>query len=88
MLDRLVQIRPQVLFADNATLYNGKRWPCTAKTVEIVNELKKHGLELVVVIEGLTDVEMGLDEIRKSGVRVEGFEMWLNRFVYLRPLIG
>lgn len=86
VLDRLVQIRPQVLFADNATLYNGKRWPCTAKTVEIVDELKKHGLELVVVIEGLADVEMGLHEIRKSGLQVVDFGMWLNRSVCLWPL--
>lgn len=86
VLDRLVQIRPQVLFADNATLYNGKQWPCTAKTVEIVDELKKHGLELVVVIEGLADVEMGLSEIRKSGVQVVDFGMWSNRSVCLWPL--
>jgi len=79
VLDRLVQIRPQVLFADNATLYNGKRWPCTGKTVEIVEALQKHGLELVLVIKSLDGVDTGLDEIRSRGVRAEPFDNWLKK---------
>ncbi|KAK0646513.1 hypothetical protein B0T16DRAFT_328003 [Cercophora newfieldiana] len=78
VLDRLVQIRPQVLFADNATLYNGKRWSCTDKTVEIVEELKKHGLELAVVIKGLDGVSMGLEEIQAKGVKAVDFDGWLQ----------
>jgi acetoacetyl-CoA synthetase len=78
VLDRLVQIRPQVLFADNATLYNGKAWPGNAKTLEVVDELKKHGLEQVVVIRGLKDVETGLDEIRAKGVKAEEYGAFLN----------
>ncbi|KAK3357292.1 acetoacetate-CoA ligase-like protein [Lasiosphaeria hispida] len=76
VLDRLVQIRPQALFADNATLYNGKQWSCATKTVEIVEELKKHGLELVVVIKGLDSVDMGLDAVRATGVTTVDFESW------------
>ncbi|AEO57917.1 hypothetical protein MYCTH_2092688 [Thermothelomyces thermophilus ATCC 42464] len=78
VLDRLTQIRPKVLFADNATLYNAKEWPCKAKTLDIVQELKKHGLEQVVVIKGLPRVETGLDEIREKGVKAEEFEAFLN----------
>ncbi|KAK4241916.1 acetoacetyl-CoA synthetase [Achaetomium macrosporum] len=78
VLDRLVQIRPQVLFADNATLYNGKVWPGKAKTLEVVEELKKHGLEQVVIIRGLKDIETGLDEIRAKGVKADEYEAFLN----------
>jgi acetoacetyl-CoA synthetase len=79
VLDRLVQIRPQVLFADNATLYNGKRWSCTEKTVEIVDELKKHGLELVLVINGLNGIGLGLEDIQSKGVKAVDFDGWLQR---------
>ncbi len=78
VLDRLVQIQPQVLFTDNATLYNGKEWSGKAKTLEVVEELKKHGLEHVVVIRGLKNVETGLDEIRAKGVQAEEFEAFLD----------
>jgi acetoacetyl-CoA synthetase len=78
VLDRLVQIRPQVLFTDNATLYNGKEWSGKAKTLEVVEELKKHGLEQVVVIRGLRNIETGLDEIRAKGVKAEEFDAFLN----------
>ncbi|KAK4456063.1 acetoacetyl-CoA synthetase [Podospora aff. communis PSN243] len=78
VLDRLVQIRPQVLFADNATLYNGKRWSCTEKAVEIVDELKKHGLELVVVINGLDGIGLGLEDIQSKGVKAVNFDGWLQ----------
>ncbi|KAK4137184.1 acetoacetate-CoA ligase [Trichocladium antarcticum] len=78
VLDRLVQIRPQVLFTDNATLYNGKEWSGKAKTLEVVEELKKHGLEQVVVIRGLQSVETGLDEIRAKGVKAEEYDAFLE----------
>ena len=78
VLDRLTQIRPQVLFTDNATLYNGKEWSGKAKTLDVVEELKKHGLEQVVVIRGLENIETGLDEIRAKGVEAEEYEAFLN----------
>ncbi|KAK3692043.1 hypothetical protein B0T22DRAFT_446259 [Podospora appendiculata] len=77
VLDRLVQIRPQVLFADSSTLYNGKEWSSKIKTLGIVQELKKHGLELVVVINPLKTPDLGLDEIRSKGVKAEEYESWL-----------
>ncbi|KAL2256419.1 hypothetical protein VTK26DRAFT_1703 [Humicola hyalothermophila] len=83
VLDRLVQIRPQVLFADNATLYNGKVWSGTAKTLEVVEELKKHGLEQVVVIKGLRNAETGLDEIRAKGVKADEYDAFLDTYVLI-----
>lgn len=80
VLDRLAQIRPQVLFTDNATLYNGKEWSGKAKTLDVVEELKKHGLEQVVVIKGIKDFETGLDEIRAKGVKAEEYEAFLNGY--------
>jgi len=77
VLDRLVQIRPKVLFTDNATLYNGKEWSGKAKTLEVVEALKKHGLELVVVVKGLKDVELGLEEISAQGVKAEEYDVLL-----------
>jgi len=81
VLDRLVQIKPQVLFADNATLYNGKEWSSKAKTLDIVEELKKHGLEQVVVIRALKNTETGLDDIRAKGVKAEEYDAFLSRYV-------
>ncbi|VBB86661.1 Putative acetoacetyl-coenzyme A synthetase [Podospora comata] len=78
VLDRLVQIRPQVLFSDNATLYNGKEWSGKAKTLEIVEALKQHGLETVVIIKGLPNFETGLDEFRNLGVRAEEHDSFLS----------
>lgn len=85
VLDRLAQIRPQVLFADNATLYNGKEWSGKAKTLDVVEELKKHGLEQVVVIKGVKNVETGLDEIRAKGVKAEEYDAFLDAYVPLFP---
>ncbi|KAK3322185.1 acetoacetate-CoA ligase-like protein [Apodospora peruviana] len=78
VLDRLAQIRPQLLFADNATLYNGKEWSGKAKTLEIVDGLKKQGLELVIVIKGLKNIDSGLDDLRSKGVEAEEYDGWLK----------
>lgn len=77
VLDRLVQIRPQVLFADNGTLYNGKEWASTGKTLEIVDELRKHGLELVVVIKAVESLDSGIADLKAEAVRVEEYDDFL-----------
>lgn len=87
VLDRLVQIRPQVLFADNGVLYNGKEWSSTSKTLEICEELQKNGLELVVVIRNIESIDSGLAELRKKGVKVEDFDDLLTRYVHFLPLL-
>jgi acetoacetyl-CoA synthetase len=79
VLDRLAQIEPKFLFADNATLYNGKEWSSTVKTVEIVGELRKHGLELVIVINNLKGLDLGLDDLKAKAVKVEEYVGFLKR---------
>ncbi|KAK3938356.1 acetoacetate-CoA ligase [Diplogelasinospora grovesii] len=79
VLDRLAQIKPQVLFADNATLYNGKEWSSCQKTLEIVDNLKKTGgLELVVVIKSLPNIDAGLGDLRAKGVMAEEYDNFLG----------
>ncbi|CEN62804.1 Putative Acetoacetyl-CoA synthase [Aspergillus calidoustus] len=60
VLERLKQIEPKVLFADNASLYNGKVHGASAKTRQIVAELPN--LERLVIF----------DTIRSHGVSLEG----------------
>lgn len=92
VLDRLAQIGPRVLFADNAVVYNGKDWSSKAKTLEIVAALEAKGLQLVVVIENLRGAEMGLDELASKVGRAEGWDAFLQtasdeplRFAQLAP---
>lgn len=79
VLDRLAQIGPKVLFADNGSLYNGKEWASTSKTLEIVDELKKHGLKLVVVVRNIEGLDLGLEELRSKNLMVEEYENFLER---------
>jgi acetoacetyl-CoA synthetase len=76
VLDRLAQIRPTVLFADNGTVYNGKEWSSTAKTTEIVAALKDVGLELVVVIDNVR-CDLAMDDLRARGVQAVEYESFL-----------
>ncbi|KAK2605115.1 hypothetical protein N8I77_007985 [Diaporthe amygdali] len=78
VLDRLAQLGPKVLFADDGMVYNGKEWSSTAKTSEIVAELKKKGLELVIVIRNLPDGDLGLEDLRGKVARVEEYESLLG----------
>ncbi|KAI1868060.1 uncharacterized protein JN550_006548 [Neoarthrinium moseri] len=73
VLDRLAQIGPKVLFADNGMVYNGKSWASTEKTLQVVDGLKDKGLELVVVINNI-DVELGLADIEAKAVKAVEFE--------------
>ncbi|KAK3987883.1 acetoacetate-CoA ligase [Cladorrhinum sp. PSN332] len=87
VLDRLVQIRPQVLFSDNATLYNGKSWSGKAKTLEVVAALKPHGLERVVIVSSLPGIEDGLDEIRALGdIEATTYDSFLRQSPADQPL--
>ncbi|KKA27888.1 hypothetical protein TD95_004273 [Thielaviopsis punctulata] len=56
VVDRLSQVAPRILFADNGTIYNGKAWPCIDKTKDIVTAIKGKGLQLVVMINILPDL--------------------------------
>ncbi|KAI1451899.1 acetoacetate-CoA ligase [Annulohypoxylon moriforme] len=78
VLDRLVQIEPKVLFADNGTVYNGKSWSSTDKTSKIVDELKSKGLKLVVVINNIRDSSLDLEALGAKGVVAKDYESFLK----------
>ncbi|KAJ4195100.1 hypothetical protein NW755_002523 [Fusarium falciforme] len=78
VLDRLNQIAPKVLFADNGTVYNGKEWSSVSKTTEIVSALKGNGLETVVVINNISSGGLGLEEISKQGVSAVEYAKFLG----------
>ncbi|KXH58506.1 acetoacetate-CoA ligase [Colletotrichum nymphaeae SA-01] len=77
VLDRLAQIGPKVLFADNGTVYNGKEWSSTDKTEEIVKALMPEGLELVIVINNVA-CDLAIDGLRATGVAVDEYESFLQ----------
>lgn len=79
VLDRLVQIEPKVLFADNGTVYNGKAWSSTDKTSQIVDELKSKGLELVIIISNVQDFGWDLEALNLKGVVAKEYESFLKR---------
>ena len=79
VLDRLAQIRPSVLFADNGMVYNGKEWAGVEKTVEIAAALKESGLSRVVMIENVKGLGLGLEELKVLGLQAEEYEAFLER---------
>jgi len=78
VLDRLVQIEPKVLFADNAVEYNGKVHESISKTREIVRELK--GLKALVVFETVPGMEAA-EKLELEGGKVWKYEDFLNKYV-------
>jgi acetoacetyl-CoA synthetase len=54
VLERLVQIEPTILFADNASYYNGKSHPTISKVKEIAAALPS--LRAVVILNSVRDV--------------------------------
>ena len=77
VLDRLAQIKPKVLFADNGTVYNGKEWASTAKTLDIVKTLKPLGLETVVVINNVK-ADLGLDDLKEFGLDAVEYKAFMS----------
>lgn len=61
VLERLRQVEPKVLFADNASLYNDKVHSTGPKVEEIVAELPC--LEYVVIIPSIASVEVDLSRV-------------------------
>ncbi|KAI1361604.1 acetoacetate-CoA ligase-like protein [Xylaria arbuscula] len=85
VLDRLVQIEPKVLFADNGTVYNGKPWSSMEKVAQITKELKT--LELVVLIKNVPVTQAPLQDLQlPSPVTVAEYEDFLNRTPDSEPL--
>lgn len=65
VLDRIRQIEPVVLFADNAVMYNGKLHEVHDKLKEIVNELPR--MRACIVFETILDHYTDLKEIKING---------------------
>lgn len=77
VLDRLGQIRPKVLFADNGMVYNGKQWSSAEKTRNVTAELVKIGLQLVVVIENINS-DLDLQGLVSAGVSAVDYDSFLR----------
>lgn len=77
VLDRLSQISPKLLFADNGTVYNGKEWPGTSKTAQVVAALSKSGLETVVIIDNVKG-DLGISHLASLGVGAVDYASFLG----------
>lgn len=64
VLERLKQIQPKILFADNASLYNGKIHASHGKVREIISELPD--VEMLVVFEIAKSLDFSLEKIRPA----------------------
>ncbi|EHL00611.1 putative Acetoacetyl-CoA synthetase [Glarea lozoyensis 74030] len=79
VLDRLQQIEPKVLFADNASLYNGKTHTTTEKVREIVAALPR--LEALVVFEAIpgTDIQAQIPSLKPPNGSPYSYDEFLSR---------
>jgi acetoacetyl-CoA synthetase len=66
VLDRLTQIEPVILFADNASLYNGKTHPTMPKVQEIGSSLPS--LRALVVFPTVPSVSTEVDTSSLAGI--------------------
>lgn len=76
VLERLKQIEPKILFADNASMYNGKVHDACAKIRQIVPELPS--LELLVVFPSFESLEINIDEMNPSRGKACMYETFLS----------
>ncbi|KAK8113235.1 hypothetical protein PG984_013761 [Apiospora sp. TS-2023a] len=77
VLDRLAQIEPKILFADNGMTYNGKPWSSVDKTLQIAKELKTKGLKTVIVINNI-EADLGLEDLKAQGVGAVSYKHFLD----------
>ncbi|KAJ5082543.1 Malonamoyl-CoA synthetase vrtB [Penicillium argentinense] len=76
VLERLKQIQPKILFADNASLYNGKIHRSHAKVREIVSELPD--LERLILIETAKSLDFDIREVRPQNGQAVTLEQFLS----------
>ncbi|KAF7594708.1 hypothetical protein BBP40_008601 [Aspergillus hancockii] len=76
VLERLRQIEPKVLFADNASLYNGKVHGADSKVRQIVPGLPH--LELLVIFETVKSHKISLEELSPVKGKVTSYESFLS----------
>lgn len=79
VLDRLVQIEPVLLFADNGVLYNGKTHDSHSKLSEISKELKE--LKAVVVFETIPGHVTKIDDLVVAKGKALSYESFLSSYV-------
>lgn len=79
-LERLVQIGPKILFADNAAAYNGKVHPVAPKLEQIVAQLPS--LQSLVVLPTVSGVELNIASLSIY----PGGSITLSQFLALGPL--
>lgn len=82
VLDRYLQIKPKVLFADDGAIYNGKSWKGVDKVKEVASALVPLGLKVVVMV-GILNGEggLGLWELASVGVDAVDYVEFLQRSV-------
>ncbi|KAJ5361345.1 hypothetical protein N7541_002189 [Penicillium brevicompactum] len=76
VLERLKQIQPKILFADNGSLYNGKVHGSHAKVWEIVSELPD--LELLVLLVTAPELEVNLDDLTPANGKAKVYDAFLS----------
>lgn len=76
VLERLAQIEPKILFADNASLYNGKVHGTNAKIRQIVPELPN--LEVLVIFETVKSHEFNIEEVSPLHGTVSTYDTFLS----------
>ncbi|EFX00725.1 acetoacetyl-synthase [Grosmannia clavigera kw1407] len=81
VLDRLLRVKPKVLFADSATIYNGKVWPSMDKTRQIAEALSG-SLKAVVIISAhdpaARENGVDLDALKPKTALVEHYAAFLS----------
>jgi acetoacetyl-CoA synthetase len=76
VLERLRQIEPTILFADNAAFYNGRSHPVLPKVNEIASSLSS--LKAVVVFATVSFVEIDIESIRVPSGRAYDYESFVS----------
>jgi acetoacetyl-CoA synthetase len=76
VLERLIQISPTILFADNAAAYNGKVHPVLPKVEEIVSKLPS--LHSLVILPTIRNVEIDVSKLSLFSGKAYGYEAFLE----------
>jgi acetoacetyl-CoA synthetase len=77
VLDRLRQIEPVTLFADNAVTYNGKTHPTHSKILEVVAELPS--VRNLVILETVPGHKFDMQSIKVENGSVEPYESFVGK---------
>jgi acetoacetyl-CoA synthetase len=76
VLERLRQIEPVILFADNAAFYNGRSHPVLPKVSEITSALPS--LQAVVVLPTVPSVDISVDTIEVPSGKAYDYDSFIS----------